>query len=197
MARTTSKGLHVWDQEDDQFNHNELAENWDKIDALLDTLDSEVTPGPKRIQTLAALPTDNLFPGRLVMLSNASGGFPGWTICRYDGSAWRPVGPPEILPAIPTLGNFAGRMVILSANSGGFSAWDLVRFDGAQWAGVGTIGLNAYSSGGGALNISGVSTTGDIYFSNSARGPVLIDRTTGQKVRLFFDKGGLHFEVVT
>ena len=197
MARTTSKGLHVWDLEDDQFNHTELAENWDKIDALLDTLDSEVTPGPKRIQTLAALPTDNLFPGRLVMLSNSSGGFAAWTVCRYDGSAWRAVGPFEVLPTVPTIGNYGGRIVILSANSGGFNAWSVIRFDGANWAGVGTIGLDTYSSGGGPNNISGLQITGDLYFGNSARGPVLIDRTTGTKVRLFFDKGGLHFEVVT
>src|SRR5438105_15916878 len=119
MARTTSKGLHVWDLEDDPFDHTELAENWDKIDALLDTLDSEVTPGPKRIQTLPSLPTDNLFIGRLVMLSNSSGGFAALTMVRYDGSTWRPVGNPEILPGIPTQGNFAGRVVVLSATDGG------------------------------------------------------------------------------
>lgn len=195
--RETSKGLIVWNLEDDPFNHTQLADNWDRIDALLDTLDSEVAPGPKRIQTLASLPVTDNFVGRLVMLSSASGGFAAMTLVQFDGSAWSPVGTPEILPAVPSAGNFAGRVVMLSQSNSGFDAWTLIRFDGSDWGGVGVTNINAYSSGVGASKINGVSTAGDLYFSQALHGLVLIDRTSGVKRRLYFDQGALGFEVVT
>lgn len=195
--RTTAKGLIVWNLEDDPFDHDELAANWDKIDALLDTLDSEITPGPKRIQTLSALPTTDLFVGRLVYLSSASDGFQANVLIQYDGSRWQPVGTPEIVPVVPTVGNFAGRVIMLSASDSGFDAWTMLRYDGSDWAGVGAVNLNAYSSGGGATNINGVKTDGDIYIEDSNKGFVIIDRTSGVKRRLYFDQGNLGFEVVT
>jgi len=189
--------LTVWNLEDDAFDHDELAANWDRIDALLDTLDSEVTPGPKRIQTLSTLPITDLFVGRLVMLSAGDGGFAANTLMQYDGSVWHPVATPEIVPLIPTVGNFAGRVIMLSADDGGFDAWTMLRYDGVDWAGIGVANINAYSSGAGSSHINGVSTSGDLYFADSGQGPVIVDRTSGVKRRLYFDQGVLGFEVVT
>ena len=195
--RTTAKGLIVWNLEDDDFDHDELAANWDKIDALLDTLDSEVTPGPKRIQTLPSLPTTDLFVGRLVYLSAADSGFQANTLMQYDGSRWQPVGTPEITPTVPTVGNFAGRVIMLSADDSGFDAWTMLRYDGSDWGGIGVANISAYSSGAGSTHINGVSTSGDLYFADSNQGIVIVDRTTGVKRRLYFDSGNLGFEVVT
>lgn len=187
----------MWNLEDDPFNHVELANNWDRIDALLDTLDSEITPGPKRIQTLPSLPTTGNFIGRLVMLNSANGGFAAMSLMKFDGSSWRPVATPEILPTVPTAGNFAGRVVMLSQANGGFEAWTLIRYNGSTWAGIGGTNIDAYSSGVGALKINGIATAGDMYFSQALHGIVMIDRTTGTKRRLYFDQGVLGFEVVT
>lgn len=187
MARTTTKGLYVWDQTTDSFSHSQLAANWDLIDSLL-------SAPTQAIQTLATIPVTGNFAGRMVMLSGADGGFPAWTAIRYDGSQWRSVGPLEILPAVPTLNNYPGRIVILSAASGSFQPWSMIGYDGTAWGVIG--GFASVSTGGGAQNISGLSTSGDIYFTASGRGPVLTDRVTGLKYRLFVYDGKLEHEAV-
>jgi hypothetical protein len=188
MARTTAKGFYVWDLTTDSFSHTQLAANWDLLDSLLGASASSLTPS-------AVVPTSGNFAGRLVMLTASDSGFAAWTIIRYDGSAWRAVGPFEILPAVPTAGNYAGRIVILSAADSGFSAWSVIRYDGAAWGVVG--GFSNVNTGGGALNIQGLSTGGDVQYTNSARGPILTDRNTGTKYRMFFLDGKLESEVVT
>lgn len=127
--RTTSKGLVVWDLSTDSFSHTQLAANWDTLDALF-------VAGPNTVQVVSSIPGSGLFAGMVLMLSNASGGFPAWTMIRYDGSAWRAVGPFEILPALPVSGNFPGRIVILSAANGGFGAWAIVVYNGSAWNGL-------------------------------------------------------------
>jgi hypothetical protein len=187
MARTTPKGLHVWDLEADPFNHTQLAANWDLIDSLLGT------PATS-IQTLAAVPSSGNFAGRTVMLSAANSGFPAWQLIRFDGSAWRAIGY-EILPAVPTVGNFAGRIVVLSAANGGFNAWDMIKYDGSAWNIVG--GFLNINNGGGATNIRGLQTPLDVFISDSARGFVVKDRSTGTNYRLTIVSGTLGLEVVT
>ena len=187
MARTTSKGLHVWDLDTDPYNHLELAANWDLIDSLLGSPTSS-------LQTLATVPTTGNFAGRVVMLSASDQGFPAWTIIRYDGSAWRAVGY-EILPAIPSSSNFAGRIVVLSAANGGFNAWDVIRYDGSSWNIVG--GWAAVNTGNGATNIKGVQATGDVYINTSSRGFVLVDRASGAKKRMYLSNGALFTETVS
>lgn len=189
MARTTAKGLYVWDLEGDTFNHTQLAANWDTIDSLLGVAATQV-------QTLATLPTSGNFAGRLVMLSGADGGFPAWTLVRYDGSTWRNAGAIEILPAVPSSGNYAGRIVMLSAASGGFSAWSAIRYDGAAWDNLAG-GMSTVNTGAAANNIKGLQTPGDLYISDSARGFVLVDRASGIRRRLFLNGGNLSMEVVT
>src|SRR4051794_4646662 len=120
--RLTSKGLKVWNLTTDPFSHQDLADNWDLLDSLLNT-------APTSVEVRATLPTTGLTAGRLCMLSVAVSGFAAWTLVRYDGSAWRAVGPFEILPAVPTVGNYAGRIIILSATDSGFSAWSVIRYD--------------------------------------------------------------------
>jgi hypothetical protein len=188
MARVTPKGLYVWDLTTDPFDHTQLAANWDLIDSLFGASATSV-------ETLAALPVTGLFAGRLVMLSSASGGFPAWTLVRYDGSAWRSAGATEILPTVPVSGNYAGRIVILSATVSGFNAWDVIRYDGATWDRVG--GWGTVNTGAGSTNIKGLQLAGDTYISDSTRGLVLVDRGSGVKYRLYFTNGTLAYEVVT
>lgn len=188
MARVTPKGFYVWDLTTDSFSHSQLAANWDLADSLLDT-------APDQLETSAIVPISGNFAGRVVMLTAAVGGFAAWTIIRYDGSQWRAVGPFEVLPAVPTLGNYAGRIVILSASSGGFDAWSVIRYDGTGWAVVG--GFSNINTGGGANNIVGLQLANDIAFASSGRGPVLIDRNTATRYRLYVQDGKLLHEVVS
>lgn len=187
MARDTAKGLHVFDLTTDQYNHTQVAANWDLVDSLLGAAATSV-------QTLAAVPSTGNFAGRLVMLSAVNGGFPAWQLIRYDGSAWRAIGY-EILPAVPSVGNFGGRIVMLSAANGGFNAWDMIRYDGAVWDRIG--GWASVNTGAGATNIKGLTTAFDTYISDSARGFVMKDRTTGNTYRLYFESGTLAYEQVT
>jgi hypothetical protein len=187
MARSTPKGLFVFDLSTDQYNHSQVAANWDLVDSLLGT------PATS-IQTLSTVPAVGNFAGRTVMLSGADSGFSAWTLIRYDGSAWRAIGY-EILPAVPTLGNFAGRIVMLSAANSGFSAWDVIRYDGVIWDRIG--GWASVNTGAGATNIKGLTTALDVYISDSARGFILKDRQTGNTYRLYFNNGTLAYEQVT
>ena len=187
MARQTSKGFYVWDLTTDAFSHAQLAANWDLADSLFD---QSINPA-KQVEISATVPASGNFAGRVVMLNAATGGFAAWTMIRYDGANWRPIGPFEILPSVPVSGNFAGRVIILSAANGGFDAWSMIRYDGTSWGVVG--GFGNINTGG----VSGLQIAGDVYFSNSARGPVLKDRTTGENWRLFIDNGRLLHELVT
>lgn len=186
--RTTTKGLTVWDLPTDQFNHDQLAGNWDLINSLLGT------PATS-FETVAALPGTGNFAGRIVMLSAANGGYPAWTLVRYDGSAWRPVNQLEIQPTVPASGNFAGRVVVLSAANGGFAAWSIIRYDGSTWQLVG--GWASVNTGAGALNINGLQTSGDVLISDSSRGYLIKDRSNGQTYRLYFTNGNLAYESVS
>lgn len=186
--RTTSRGLVVWDLPTDAFSHSQLAANWDLVDSIV------ATPASS-IETVASLPATGNFAGRIVMLSAANGGYPAWTMVRYDGSNWRPVNQMEIQATVPATGNFAGRVVILSAANGGFDAWSIIRYDGSTWQLVG--GWNSVNTGAGALNMAGLQTTGDVYISSSTRGFILKDRATGQTYRLYFTNGNFAYETVT
>ena len=186
-------GLHVWDLESDQYNHTQLAFNWDTIDARMG--DMQAGGRPRAVEILASLPGSGNFAGRLVMLSAANGGFPAWTMVRYDGSAWRNAGAIEILATVPTAGNYSGRVVVLSAADSGFAAWDIIRYDGSAWDILG--GWKKVSTGGGALNISGLQQTGDAYITDANRGVVLVDRLDGTKHRLFISDNAVYTEIVT
>jgi hypothetical protein len=188
MARVTPKGLYVWDLTTDAFNHAQLAANWDLVDSLLGASATSV-------ETLSAIPGSGNFAGRLVMLSTASGGFPAWSLIRFDGSAWRTVSATEILPVVPSSGNYAGRTVVLSGADSGFVAWDTIRYNGTTWDYVGP--WLVVNTGAGATNIKGVQQAGDVYINASTRGVVLVDRTLGTKFRIFFDNGTLGYETVT
>lgn len=193
MRTSTNIGLTVWDLEADQFSHTTQAANLDLIDSYFVGFNT-TTKLAKRLHTTATIP-GAATAGDTVMLTAAAGGFPAWTLIRYDGSAWRPVSHMEIQPTVPATGNFAGRVVILSAADSGFDAWSIIRYDGSAWALVG--GWATVNTGGGATNIQGLQQTKDTYISNSARGLVQVDRTTGTKYRLYIDGGVLQTEVVT
>jgi hypothetical protein len=178
----------VWDLTTDPFSHTQLAENWDLVDLLIGT-------APDSIALMATVPVSGNFAGRVIMLTATDSGFPAWTILRYDGSVWKTVGPLEVLPAIPTLGNYEGRVVILSSASGGFAAWSMIGYNGSSWGVIG--GFGTVNTGGGALNILGMSTGEDVYFTSATRGPVMVDRNTGLKYRLYISDGKLLHEVVS
>lgn len=192
MARVTSKGLFVWDLSTDSFNHSQLAANWDTIDSYLVGFDG-TTKLPKRINQVATVPLSGT-AGDICMLTATNGGFQPYTILKYDGTTWKSVGY-EIVPTVPVSGLFAGRVVVLSSASGGFNAWDMIRYDGSTWTIIG--GLGSVNTGGGALNIVGFSTGGDLQFTSGVRGTVYTDRTTGLKYRLYIDNAGIFTEKVT
>lgn len=183
MAQVTPKGFYVWNLTTDPFSHTQLAANWTLLDALLDA-------APQEVDTSATLP-GSPFAGQIVMLTAATGGFAAWTLVRYDGSAWKAVGPFEVLPALPTLNNTPGRIIILSAASGGFDAWSVVAWNGTTWGVIG--GFQQVNTGG----LQGLQLDGDIFFNNPNRGPVLIDRSTAEKWRLYINNGKLLHEKVT
>jgi hypothetical protein len=192
MARVTSKGLYIWDLSSDTFNHNQLAANWDTIDSYLTGFDT-TTKLPKRINTSATVPVGGT-AGDVVMLSAATGGFSQWTILKYDGSVWKTVGI-EVASAVPTQGLYPGRVIVLSSASGTFNPYDMIRYDGTSWALVG--GLQQTTTGGGAQNVDGMSTSGDILFTSATRGVVFKDRATGLYWRLFIRNANLEVEQVT
>jgi hypothetical protein len=192
MARTTTKGLYVWDLSTDAFNHVQLAANWDLVESYWVGFDSG-TKLPKRINTSATVPVGGT-AGDVVMLTATTGGYDAYTIMRYDGTNWRPVGL-ERLASVPVAGNFAGRVVMLTTANGGFNAYDLIKYDGSGWSIVG--GFGASNTGGGSGNIVGPATPDDIHFTNGGRGPVLTDRTTGLFWRLYISGANIHVERVT
>lgn len=188
MARDTIRGLHVWDLSTDQFSHDALAQNWDRLETL-------ISQGTQSAEIVSVVPSTGNFAGRLVMLNVANGGFPAWTLLRFDGGNWRAIGPFEILPAIPTQGNFAGRVIVLSAGDGGFAAWDIIRYTGSTWGIVG--GWQTVSTGALATNINGVQTPNDLLLASGTHGLVLTDRSTGQTRRFYLNNGLLQSELVT
>lgn len=193
MARTTTGGLFVWDLSTDPYDHTQLAANWDLVQSYWVGFDT-TTKLAKRLNTSATVPGSGTL-GDIVFLTATNGGFAANTFLKYDGSAYRPVGGIEIQPAVPVSGNFAGRVVILSAADSGFAAWTIIRYNGTTWDIVG--GWSAINNGAGALNIKGVQQAFDAFISDSARGLVLKDRTTGTNYRLYFNNGNMAFEAVT
>jgi hypothetical protein len=187
MRTTPNGGLTVWDLETDEFSHVDMAGNLDAIDTLFGASSTH-------FEVSATLPVSNLYTGRIVMLSGASGGFAAYNLVRYDGTAWRPVNQMEIQPAVPTQGNFPGRVVILSNADGGFNAWSVIRFDGASWGIVG--GWSSVQTGLSANNIKGLQSNGDVYVSDSGRGLVLTDRQGGATYRIVISGGNLALESV-
>lgn len=193
-STTTNAGLYLWDLGTDLYNHTQLAANLAAIDSYFAGFDA-TSKFVKHIHTAAAIPGSAAL-GDVIMLTSAAGGFPANSIIRYDGSAWRVVGY-EILAALPTLGNFAGRLVMLSAAdaTNNFPAYSLVRYDGSAWDYLGLWGK--INNGAGATNIKGMQTAFDNFVSDSARGFVLKDRTSGTNYRLYINNGSLGMEVVT
>jgi hypothetical protein len=133
MARNTPNlGLKVWNLPSDPYIPNDLVLNWDAIDAKFSSASVDTVPS-RFIESGAALPGSSLSQGRLFYLTATNGGFAANSLVRYDGSAWRAVGPIEVFSALPSSGNYSGRMVVLSAADGGFSQWDVVLYNGASW----------------------------------------------------------------
>lgn len=141
MTVSPNLQLTIWDSPNDEFNTQELADNFEKIDA--DALRARPTD---RAEILATLPGTGNFDGRLVFLTTANGGFPAMSLVRYAGSSWKVVGPFEVLSAVPSSGNFAGRLVLLSAANGGFSAWSLIKYDGSSWSAIGGTQIDVVSA---------------------------------------------------
>jgi hypothetical protein len=192
-STTTNAGLFLWDLGTDNYNHTQLQSNFSTIDSYLAGFNA-TSKFVQHLHTTATIPVTAAL-GDVVFLTAAAGGFPANTVIRYDGSAWRPVGSVEVQPSVPVSGLFAGRTVILSSAASGFAAWSIIRYDGTAWDVVG--GWGAVNNGAAAGNIKGLQQAFDAYISDSARGFVLKDRTTGTNYRLFINNGNLQSEVVT
>lgn len=199
MASTTAHGFFVWNLGADAFNHDQLAANWTLAETLF-------TRGPQNVQLVSALSGGGgprpPISGDLAMTSATVGSFRSQTLIRYDGSSWRAVSGVEVMPDLPTSENFIGRIILLTSNAslGKYLIGDLVRNVDtgsvlASWSLIGPV--DRIDNGAGATNIKGMQTTGDIYISSSARGLVMVDRSTGTKYRLYFSNGDFISEVVT
>lgn len=193
MASTTSKGLFLWDLGTDLYNHTQLVANLNLIDSYLAGMDT-TSKLPRRLHTVSTVPGSGTL-GDVVYLTTANGGYPGNILIKYDGSAWRPTGGIEVQPTVPASGNFNGRVIILSAADSGFAAWSVLRYNGSTWD-FASPWANI-NNGAGATNIKGLQQAFDTYVSDSARGLVQIDRTTGTKYRVFIDNATVGIEVVT
>src|SRR5437667_8295259 len=116
MRNTPNLNLTVWDDPNDEFDPDILADNWDKIDdAADDPAEADF------IVAVASVPVSGVSQGSLRYLTAASDGFAANTVIRYDGAAWRAVGPLEVLSSLPTQHLFAGRLVLLT--SGGVTGF--------------------------------------------------------------------------
>jgi len=142
MRSTPNIGLTVWDNASDEFSPAQLAANWDSIDASVGTAGKAA-----RIQKLSADMSLSALPtltnsasdiGKLIYIDVAVTGYNTHSIVRWDGTAWRTIGPFPTFASLPTVGNFQGRMIVLTSASGGFNANDVVvNTDGANsWAKV-------------------------------------------------------------
>jgi hypothetical protein len=133
-STTPNYSLRLWSGNGDSYDVADLTYNWNTIDTVL-----AQPRATNSAELLAAVPSTANFDGRLVYLTAADSGFPAKTLIRYNGSAWRTVGPHEILSSLPVTGLYGGRLVLLSASSGGFAAWTLVVYNGdtTSWQNVG------------------------------------------------------------
>ena len=198
MRTTPNLGLKVWDLSTDPYEHDDLALNWDKIDALSSGV-AGLAAAARSVRQITTLtpgtngPVNPPANGDLCICLSAVASFAADTLIRYNGATWRSVGGLELLSALPTTENFVGRVVLLTSASGSFSSGDLVRnTDGANaWTLVGPLARSS------ASGVTGYETTGDIYINSTAQGLILKDRTNGKKYRLFFTGGGFSQEEVT
>lgn len=190
--RHTSKGLTVWNNSSDNFDHTQLAANWDLIDSFWAGFDPS-TQMPNRISTVAALPSSPV-AGQMCMLSVNVGNLPAYSLIRYDGTQWLAVGAVSIqgsLPASPV----SGQIVVLSTATTNFPQWSMVRYNGTTWDHVGIFGY--VNTGAGSTNIKGAQINGDVYVNAATRGFVLVDRVTGLKYRLVVNNAALSLEAVS
>jgi len=190
--RHTSKGLTVWNNSSDNFDHTALAANWDLIDSYWAGFDSN-TQLPNRISTVTTFPSSPT-AGQLVMPTVNIGNIPAYSLARYDGTQWLQVGDVTIqstLPATPT----SGQIVVLSTATTNFPAWSTVRYDGSAWNYVGVFGY--VNTGTGSTHMQGARISGDVYIDTATRGLILVDRVTGAKTRIYLSNGSWGFEAVS
>jgi hypothetical protein len=192
-STTTNAGLYLWDLGTDNYNHSQLQANFVTLDSYLAGFDA-TSKFVKHIHTTASIPGTAAL-GDVVFLTASAGGFAANSLIRYDGSAWKVTGY-EVLAAVPGTGNWNGRLVLLSAADSGFNAWTLIRYNGTTWDYAGSP-WGLINNGALATNIKGLQQSFDTYINDSARGFVLVDRTSGTKYRLYIDNGTLATEVVT
>lgn len=190
--RSTSKGLTVWNDTTDNFDHTELAANWDLIDSYWVGFDS-ATQKVKQVSSGSAFPSSPT-AGDLFMPTQNIGNIPAYALARYDGSSWLTVGVITIQSSLPS-SPFAGELVVLSSSTTNFAAWSVVRWDGSKWDHVGVFGY--VNTGAAANNIKGAQLAGDVYVNTSSRGIVLVDRATGSKYRVYINNAALTLEAVS
>jgi len=130
MARTTSKGFKVWNLSTDPYNHQDLVDNWDLLDELLSG--TSETGAAKSVQSISTFtpgvggPESPVAAGDVAVTNAVVDGYAAWTLFKYDGSNWRPIGPVEVQSSVPGSNLFSGRLVVLSAAASNFQAWSLI-----------------------------------------------------------------------
>lgn len=195
MARTTTSGFKVWNLTTDTYNHQDLADNWD----LLETL---ITRSGKNIQAVNNLtggaangPRNTVAQGDLAVTTTTVENFPSGTLIQYTGSDWKTVGPVEVVATLPTQHNYTGRVIFLTASVSNFIANSLLYYTGSTWDYAS--GFTKTYTGAASNNISAFTTTSDLYINSATRGPILVDRTTSTKYRLYINNGILNIETVS
>lgn len=181
MTRTTSQGFYVWENDEDLYDHTQLADNWDLLDSLIST-------GSTKVKTITSLPATSS-QGDIAITSVPVSGFAANTLIRSDGTNWKAVGPIEAASAVPTSNNYIGRLIFLTAADGGFAENNLiVNTDGSTtWKLVGT--SPTYTSIASATNpydgqiIVLTAYDGSAYGGPYAKGTILVyDSATGRYV---------------
>lgn len=140
-AVTPNYSLRLWSGLSDIFDNADLVFNLGIIDTELAAARSA-----NAVSKVAVLPVlTGPDQGAIYWLTAANGGFPINSIVRWDGAAWRNVGPIELQAAAPATGTAAhhnGRVVMLTADDApnGFTAWTLIAYNGAtaSWQRVGS-----------------------------------------------------------
>lgn len=122
---------NVWDQNNDVFDHNQLAANWDAGDAAI-----ALPRTANAVTQVASLPVglnNTTDRGKIYYLTAADQSFTAGALVKWAGTDFRNFHREELLSALPTLNNFDGRTVLLTAANGGFAAWTLVRYLTGSW----------------------------------------------------------------
>lgn len=133
-SATANYALRLWSASGDQFDNADYNYNLTQIDTIL------AQPRPASSAAAgAALPGTPANGDLFYLTAPIAGTFAANTLLQYIGTAWHPVGQPELSASVPTANLYGGRTVLLTGASAPFAAWTLIVYNGTttSWQQVG------------------------------------------------------------